>query len=370
MMTLTRKELAEILPVMSTFIPATPIIPILNVLWFKDGWVSGTNLDQSFRRSIGCLNGADEAHGVPLKVLRDVVKFGKADTVSFDKKGKWLYIESGDVLARVEPSDIEQMPEIFLSNHKAGVYGPIDFKTLLDAYRFAGFAISHEQSRFTLAGGQTLFSDGFGLQTTDGHRAVTFHAPGKSLEKPPLLIPAEAMKTLSKLRTPSVNLSVVGNRIRFDANKWEFETVKLSGTFPNLDLIKRDWPHSVVFEPKSLLAGLQFVLTVKTRTAGVVVNTGAGRARLRSFFESADDPALRTFCDVLASDGPDCEFSVNGKYVVDFLKATECKYPVRMHFTGDPHNQVRFTLDDPAETFPYQLEYIVMPLRGGGAVEM
>ena len=138
------------------------------------------------------------------------------------------------------------------------------------------FAITNEQSRFTLSGAKFVIEDGTAkMVTTDGHRLAYIEKKlTTSDEKMDALIPKKALMELVKISRESegdVSFGEDSNHIYFEVGGRLLITRKLTGTFPNYEMvIPKDNDKTVTFDAEEMRNAIRRVaLMADERTRSV-----------------------------------------------------------------------------------------------------
>jgi DNA polymerase-3 subunit beta len=145
------------------------------------------------------------------------------------------------------------------------------------------FAITNEQSRFTLSGAKFMLSDGVArMVTTDGHRlAYVEKAVDTGDEKIDTLIPKKALLELVKIARDNggdIQFGEDQNHIYFETDGRLLITRKLSGNFPNYEMVMpKDNDKIVVFdlpEMKAAVRRISLMADERNRSIRMTVREG------------------------------------------------------------------------------------------------
>ena len=194
------------------------------------------------------------------------------------------------------------------------------------------FAITQEESRYTLSGAKFLFDQkGALMVTTDGHRLSYILAPlngdnrnndAKAID---VLIPKKTLTELRKLASEyegNVPVGADDNHIYFQVGARELITRKLVGQFPNYEMvIPTTYTSRAVFEVKLLTKALKRVaLMSEERSKGVRIEIVAGQMRIDAS-NSEDGEASETIpIDYV---GEEVAIGFNASYLQDFLDSVD-----------------------------------------------
>jgi DNA polymerase-3 subunit beta len=244
----------------------------------------------------------------------------------------------------------------------------IPVKTLSSMIGRTSFAISMEESRFTLNGALLLMRpEGLTMVATDGHRLAFVQAapaqsgnPEKSFRA---LVPKKAMAELVKLADGAgedANAIFAGddNHLFFTVGQRLLITRKLTGNFPDFErVLPKDHTLTATLQKDEIRSAIERVAQfADERSRAIKVQFSNGEVRVSSSSAETGDSE-----ETVPSQyqGPDLEIGFNAQYLLDFLRAI-------------PQDQVSFELKDqksagemrPAgESIPDQYRYVVMPMR-------
>jgi DNA polymerase-3 subunit beta len=237
------------------------------------------------------------------------------------------------------------------------------------------FAISMEESRFTLNGALLLLSGKtMTMVATDGHRLAYVERPsggdGNGSVAYRALVPRKAMGEIGKLADDAS----VDTKLRFagDDNHLFFElgprlliTRKLTGNFPDYErVLPSDNTHTARLSKDDVKGAIERVAQfADERSRAIRVQFVAGEIRI---FSSALETGESEESVPGEYSGPDLEIGFNAQYLLEFLRAI-------------PQNQVTFSLKDQksaGELRPFaatedaakeeeqeKYRYVVMPMR-------
>ncbi len=213
--------------------------------------IVGTDLDCTIRCDAEAEIIKAGAICIQARRLFDIVRALDSGDVHFKKEdNEWVTMKCGQANFRLAGVNREQFPEIpqFKST-------PLRLAAETFAYfiRNTAFAITNEQSRFTLSGAKFILSEGSAkMITTDGHRlAYVERAIDDKEAVMDTLIPKKALLELVKLSRGEgeVAFGEDQNHIYFETEGRLLITRKLSGQFPNYEMVMpKDNDKSVVFD--------------------------------------------------------------------------------------------------------------------------
>jgi DNA polymerase-3 subunit beta len=237
------------------------------------------------------------------------------------------------------------------------------------------FAISMEESRFTLNGALLLLSGKtMTMVATDGHRLAFVERPsgvaGNGSAGYRALVPRKAMGEIGKLaddNTTETNLRFAGddNHLFFELGPRLLITRKLTGNFPDYErVLPQDNTHIARLSKDEVKGAIERVAQfADERSRAIRVQFVAGEIRI---FSSALETGESEESVPGEYSGPDLEIGFNAQYLLEFLRAI-------------PQNQVTFSLKDQksaGELRPFaatedaakeeeqeKYRYVVMPMR-------
>lgn len=215
--------------------------------------IVGTDLDVTIRCDAEAEIKTPGSMCVQARKLFDLVRTLETGTVHFKKEeNEWVTMKAGRASFRLAGVNREQYPEIPIFKS-----APLSIPSEVLSYfiQNTAFAITTEQSRFTLSGAKFIFGDGIArMVTTDGHRLAfiekTVVSGGES--KMDTLIPKKALLELVKISRSfrgDISFGEDQNHIYFEADGRLLITRKLSGNFPNYEMVMpRDNDKRVEFD--------------------------------------------------------------------------------------------------------------------------
>jgi DNA polymerase-3 subunit beta len=233
------------------------------------------------------------------------------------------------------------------------------------------FAISMEESRFTLNGALLLLGDKtMTMVATDGHRLAYVQRPSDSSNGAAgmafrALVPRKAMAEITKLSDDAaadakVKFGGDDNHLFFEFGPRLLITRKLTGNFPDYErVLPQDNTHIATLLKDEIKGAIERVAQfADERSRAIRVQFTAGEVKV---FSSALETGESEESVPSQYSGPDLEIGFNAQYLLDFLRAV-------------PQTQVSFGLKDqksagelqPAAAESVENEqyrYVVMPMR-------
>src|ERR1051326_3566586 len=247
--TVNKADLVRELSLSQGVVEKKTTIPILsNVLLEASGdrvTLTATDLELGIRCSCPARIKKEGAGTVPARKLLDFVRLlPEGDVQMKFLENHWASITAGRSRTRIAGMSRESFPEL---PQMPEAIAEIPVKTLTSMIAKTSFAISLEESRFTLNGALLLMRpEGLTMVATDGHRlAYVQAAPSESgtSDKPfRALIPRKAMGELVKLGDDSddgAKAIIAGddNHLFFQVGHRLLITRKLTGNFPDYERV-------------------------------------------------------------------------------------------------------------------------------------
>lgn len=346
--------------------------------------IIGTDLDVTIR----CEAEADikQAGAVCIQArkLFDIVRLLPEADVHFKKEeNEWVKVTCAKSNFRLAGVSREQFPEV--PQFKSA---PMKLSAKVFNYfiQHTGFAITQEQSRFTLSGAKFIVDAGaVKMVTTDGHRLAYIERQEKSEGSMDALIPKKALTELTKIArdtTGEVSFGEDPNHIYFEVNGRLLITRKLSGTFPNYEMvIPKGNDKTAIFDAEEMKRAIARVsLMADERTRSVKLHFKPNEIQISS--QAAEEGEAD---EIVAADytGDEVQIGFNAQYLQDFLNVigstteTEIKESeqetdgdkVKVREAGKTRVAFEFK-DGNAQTqmrvaneSGYDYKYVVMPLR-------
>lgn len=388
---ITQGALREELGYVQGIVEKKSTIPVLsNILIESVGEntirIIGTDLDVTIR----CEAEAEIREGgsicVQARKLFDIVRLLSDTEVHFKKdENDWVRMSCGNSSFRLAGVSRDQFPEVPVFKSAPMSLPANVFEHFI---RFTGFAITAEQSRFTLSGAKFMLDDRLArMVATDGHRLAYIQKELKDIEVQSMdaLIPRKALSELVKISRASegdISFGEDQNHIYFEVEGRLLITRKLSGTFPNYEMVlPKDNDKRVVFDAEEVKNAVQRVALMadeRTRSVKLTIREGEMEIDAQSSEEGEADEKL-----VAEYSGEEVAIGFNAQYLLDFLnvavstgieandveketegervKVRESASRPRVLFEfKDSNAQTEMRMDGDSE---YDYKYIVMPLR-------
>jgi DNA polymerase III subunit beta len=368
--TVSKSDLVRELSLSQGVVEKKTTIPILsNVLLEAAGdhiTLTATDLELGIRSSCPARVKKEGSGTVPARKLLDYVRLlPEGDLTMKFLENHWASITSGRSRTRIAGMSRESFPEL---PEMPEAIAEIPVKTLTSMIARTSFAISMEESRFTLNGALLLMRpENLTMVATDGHRLAFVQAPsgesGNIAQQFRALVPKKAMAELTKLAGEAgedgkVLFAGDDNHLFFQVGQRLLLTRKLTGNFPDYErVLPKDHPLMAKLHRDEIRSAIERVAQfADERSRAIRVQFTNGEVRV---FSSSVETGESEESVPSEYQGPDLEIGFNAQYLLDFLRAI-------------PQDSVAFELKDqksagemrPAgETVPDQYRYVVMPMR-------
>jgi DNA polymerase-3 subunit beta len=366
--TVSRADLVRELNLSQGVVEKKTTIPILsNVLVEADGdriHLTATDLELGIRCSCAARVKKPGAGTIPARRLLEYVRLlPEADVQVKVLENHWANLVCGRSKTRIAGMSRESFPELpempeTLAEIPIGVLNGMIMKTV--------FAISTEESRFTLNGAlMVLRKGGLAMVATDGHRLAMVESsqdlPGVTGAYRALL-PRKAMLELQKLAADSeadarVRFSGDENHLFFQLGDRLLLSRKLTGNFPDYErVLPKDQPHSVALQREEFRAAIERVAQFSDeRSRAIRVRANEGEVNIHS---SVSETGESEESIPVTYQGPAVEIGFNAQYMLEFLRAVQ-------------DDQVSFLFKDPHSAGELRpggekaatYRYVIMPMR-------
>jgi DNA polymerase III subunit beta len=366
--TVSRADLVRELNLSQGVVEKKTTIPILsNVLLEADGSkivLTATDLELGIRCSCAARVKKGGAGTIPARRLLDYMRLLPDGDVQVKiQENHWANLVSGRSKTRIAGMSRESFPELpkmpaALAEIPLGVLASMISKTV--------FAISNEESRFTLNGALlVLKKGGLVMVATDGHRLAMIES---SAELPGItgayraLLPRKAMVELQKLAgdadgSAMVQFSGDENHLFFEVGERLLLSRKLTGNFPDYErVLPKEQPHSVALSRDELKGAIERVAQFSDeRSRAIRMSAGGGEVKIHSSVSETGESEESIPVDY---DGPPTEIGFNAEYILDFLKAVSTEQVNFLFKDAHSAGELR-----PGGEKPDNYRYVIMPMR-------
>ena len=304
-------------------------IPILsNILVETDHdqvWLTATDLELGIRCSCPARIKKEGAGTIPARRLLDYVRLLPDSDVQV-KLGdnQWASLVCGRSRTRIAGMSRESFPEL---PEMPETLAEVPLAVLAKMIGSTIFAISAEESRFTLNGALLILRDtGLIMVSTDGHRLALIekHLPLPALTAPfRALLPKKAMGEIQKLAsddsTKKVEFSGNENHLFFRIDKRLLLSRKLTGNFPDYErVLPKEHPHMITVARDELKSAIERVAQfADERSRAIRLQVVKEELKIHS---SISDTGESEETIPVIYDGPDVEIGFNAQYMLEFLR--------------------------------------------------
>src|SRR6202140_5439 len=343
-------------------------IPILgNILCEASGnrvTLTATDLELSIRTSCEAKVKKEGAGTIPAKKPLELVRLLPEGEIRFKLlENHWVHITSDRKNYKLVGMSKDNFPALPAFPH---ALVKIPAKLLADAIAKTTFAISLEESRYTLNGALLVLKPGsLTMVATDGHRLAMVETDhnfeGFSTETR-VLVPKKAMSEVQRLAAESGDDEVVEfaqdeSHLFFQFGGRLLTSRKLTGQFPNYEaVLPRDVNKTVVLERAELQDALRRVSQLADQRSHAVKFMLAKEG----LEISASSPEYGEAKEVIEKEfkGDPIAIGFNAQYLLDFLAAA-ADGPISFELKDEKSAGQLRPLG--AESSPYP--YLAMPMR-------
>jgi DNA polymerase-3 subunit beta len=366
--TVKKADLVRELSLSQGVVEKKTTIPILsNVLIEAVGGkiqLTATDLELGMKCSCPAEVKKEGSGTIPARRLLDYVRLLPESAISIKfADNHWANLLCGRSRTRIAGMSRESFPELTKMPDKLV---EIPFGKLARLVSRTIFAISTEESRFTLNGALLLIKPGrLIMVATDGHRLSLSEEEmdfGGAEPNYRALLPKKAMSELLKLcedGNPDAVVAFAGdeNHLFFQSGDRLLLCRKLTGNFPDYErVLPAEQPHAVKLSREELRSAIDRVAQFSDeRSRAVRLKFSPGELQLHS---SLSDTGETDESISVIYDGPVVEVGFNAHYIAEFLRAVSDDN-VSFHFR-DAGNAGELRPEG-AEGATYR--YVVMPMR-------
>jgi DNA polymerase-3 subunit beta len=325
--------------------------------------LTGTDLDVTIR----CDMDAEDIKMpgsicVQARKLFDIARLLPDAPVTFKKEDNdWVTVTCDKARFKMVGVARDAFPEVPTSKSAPTKVAAGVMETFIDR---TIFAITQEESRYTLSGAKFILDDTTAkMVTTDGHRLAYVERKGvtkDSGDSIDTLIPRKTLAELKKLTAGfegDISLGMDGNHIFFEVGPRLLISRMLYGQFPNYDMVMpKNNDKSVQFDSTLLNAAIRRVaLMADERSHAVRFHLGDSELVISSQNAEEGEASESIQTDYK---GDETDIGFNAQYLQDFLNVIG-EGAVAFEFKdGNSQAQLR-----PAEGGDYDYKYVVMPMR-------
>ncbi len=345
-------------------------IPILSNFLFEAAndrlTITATDLDLSLRTSCAAKVKREGACTIPARKLYDYVRLLPDGDISIKLlDNHWVNIRSGRSNTKMVGMARANFPGLPVFP-VAGVV-KIPAQTLRNMIGRTIFAISSEESRYTLNGGlMVLKPESITMVATDGHRLAHIEKQGEQFDvsgENRTLVPKKAMSELYSLLQNSevdfIEFAKDESTLFFRIGERLLTSRQLTGQFPNYEaVLPRDPGKAVVVHGSDLNTAIQRVAQfADERSRAIRMKLEKNELKISS--SSTDSGESEDSLETAYTADP-ITIGFNSEYLLDFLKASNGG-DVRLEFK-DAQSAGQMRPDDAGDD-GFKYRYVVMPMR-------
>ena len=364
----TKSDLVSELNTTQGVVERKTTIPILsNLLVEASGSrliITATDLELSIRTSCEALVKKEGAGTIPAKKLLDLVRLLPEGEIKFKLlDNHWVEIVSGRKKYKMVGMAKENFPAIPAVPHTLVQIPASVLESLIARTKFA---ISLEESRYTLNGGLMILKpDTLAMVATDGHRLALAETDQKLAGlngEVRVLIPKKAMDEVEKLAAAAaadaqMDFARDESNLFFQVGHRLLISRILTGQFPNYEaVLPKDNNRTIVLERGELADAVRRVSQLADqRSRAVKFSVSNEGVEI-----SASSPEYGEAKEILEKEykGDPLAIGFNAQYMLDFLGAA-AEGPVSIELKDEQSaGQMRPLADE-----NYRYRYIIMPMR-------
>ena len=325
--------------------------------------ITGTDLDVTIRCDTEAEIKTAGAICVQARKLFEIVRLLPDAPIMFTKEDNdWVTVKCDRAKYKLVGVAKDAFPEVPSTKSAPTKISAAVLKTLIDR---TIFAITQEESRYTLSGAKFILDEaGAKMVTTDGHRLAYVErkrtAEDGVSDSIDTLIPRKTLAELTKLTADhdgDISLGMDENNIYFEVGSRLLISRMLYGQFPNYEMVMpKNNDKAVQFDSALLnLAIKRVALMADDRSHAIRFHLEPNQLVITS--QNAEEGEA---AETVPSDynGENTDIGFNAQYLQDFLNVIG-EGNVAFEFKdGNSQAQLR-----PAEGGEYDYKYVVMPMR-------
>jgi DNA polymerase III subunit beta len=367
--TVSKSDLVKELNLSQGVVEKKTTIPILSNVLVETAEdriiLTATDLELGIRCSCPAKVQRSGAGTIPARRLLDYVRLlPDADLSVKLAENQWASLLCGRSRTRIAGMSRESFPELPEMPEKIA---DLPVQALVSMIGKTIFAISTEESRFTLNGALLLIKNkGLTMVATDGHRLsmVEYDIPFPDITGSyRALLPRKAMAEILKLASESAPDGVIAfagddNHLFFQLGGRLLLCRKLTGNFPDFErVLPKEHPHSVTLLRDELKGAIERVSQfADERSRAIRLHLAPGEAKIHSSISETGESEESLPVEY---DGETVEIGFNAQYLLDFLRAIPQDQVAIRFKDGNSAGELRPAGDN----VDYNYRYVVMPMR-------
>lgn len=366
--TVRKFDLLQELTLIQGVVERKTTIPILaNVLFKAEGGelrIAATDLEIGLKSVCVSKTTVPGTVTLPAKRLYEIVRALPDKEIKFKRgEANWVTVTCGSSRFRIAGLPQEDFP-ILVEPKSPAASIPAEVLSKLIARTI--FAISTEDSKFTLSGALLLLKPGsITMVATDGHRLAHIEkaeALEEVTEEIKVIVPKKAMGELVRMIAETADSERIGfsrddNHLFFDMGKRLLTSRMLTGQFPNFEaVLPRSNDRILIIGRDEITSAIRRVAilsdersrTVKLALTGGALEITASHSDLGEANETIE----------VDYNKEDLQVGFNYQYLLDFLSNTD-EDEVSFEFK-DSESAAQLRSHPPSD---YNYRYVVMPMR-------
>lgn len=323
--------------------------------------LTGTDLDVTIRCDTDAEIATPGSICVQARKLFEIARLLPDAPVTFKKEDNdWVTVTCDKTKFKMVGVAKDAFPEVPSSKSTPTKISAAVIKVFVDR---TIFAITQEESRYTLSGAKFILDEtGAKMVTTDGHRLAYVERKGVANGSDAIdtLIPRKTLAELTKLTAGydgDISLGMDGNHIFFEVGPRLLISRMLYGQFPNYDMVMpKNNDKSITFDGALLNQAIRRVaLMADERSHAIRFHLEPNQLVISS--QNAEEGEAR---ETVQTDytGEETDIGFNAQYLQDFLNVVGDGAVAFEFKDGNSQAQLR-----PAEGGEYDYKYVVMPMR-------
>ncbi|MCP9494646.1 MAG: DNA polymerase III subunit beta [Pyrinomonadaceae bacterium MAG19_C2-C3] len=323
--------------------------------------ITGTDLDITIRCEAEAEIKQPGTLCIQARKLFDVARLLPDAPVHFRNEGSdWTTLKCERSTFKIAGISKDNFPEIPTFHSTPVKFASDTLKTFID---HTIFAITLEESRYTLSGAKFMLGDTTArMVTTDGHRLAFIERTnvGQFDSAVDVLIPRKTLAELIKLLSGfegDIGFGADENHVYFEIGQHLLTSRTLAGQFPNYDMVlPKNNDKSAQFDTNSLNQAMRRVaLMADDRSRAVKLHLAQNNLQISA--QTAEEGEANESISTEYT-GDEIEVGFNVQYLQDFLNVID-KDDTVLEFK-DANSQA---LLRPATSNEYTYKYVVMPMR-------
>lgn len=367
--TVSKPDLVRELNLSQGVVEKKTTIPILSNVLMEAGAdrvvLTATDLELGIRCSCPAQVKKEGSGTIPARRLLDYVRLlPDVDLHIKFLENHWASLVCGRSRTRIAGMSRESFPEL---PELPDVLAQIPVQVLASLISRTIFAISTEESRFTLNGALLVLKDqALAMVSTDGHRLafVETKTPQPGIKGSyRALLPKKAMGEILKLAqesAPEAQVKFAGdeNHLFFQFSERLLISRKLTGNFPDFErVLPKEHTRTVHLDREEMRAAIERVAQFSDEHSRAIrLEMCPGEVKV---YSSISDTGESEESIPTEYDDASVEIGFNAQYMLDFLRAAP-EERVSMHFKD---SQSAGEFQPAGDGANYEYRYVVMPMR-------